>query len=55
MTPHDGEGGDGSGSARAAGAELTTAANVLKLASSHVHRAHGHSGVVRWYQGPQES
>lgn len=54
-THYDGEDGDGTGSARAAADELTTAANMLKLASSHVHRAHGHNGVVRWYQEPQES
>lgn len=54
-THYDGEDGDGTGSARAAADELTTAANMLRLASSHVHRAHGHNGVVRWYQEPQES
>lgn len=48
-THYDGEDGDGTGSARAAGDELTAAANMLRLASSHVHRAHGHNGVVRWY------
>lgn len=51
-THHD---GDGTGSASAAADELTTAANMLRLASSHVHRAHSHNGVVRWYQEPQES
>lgn len=54
-THYDGEDGDGTGSARAAADELTTAAKKLRLASSHVHRAHGHNGVVRWYQEPQES
>ncbi|AQP45888.1 hypothetical protein ACWIFB_16390 [Dietzia sp. NPDC055340] len=54
-THYNGEDGDGTGSAHAAADELTTAANMLRLASSHVGRAHSHNGVVRWYQEPQES
>lgn len=53
-THYDGEDGDDTGSARAAADELITAANMLRLTSSHLHRAHGHNGVVRWYQESQE-
>jgi hypothetical protein len=54
-THYEGEDGDAEGSARAVAVELSTAANVLKLASSHVSRAHSHNAVVRWYPESQES
>ena len=52
---YEGEDDNRSGSPRAAAAELTTAASSLRLASNHVHRAHSHNAVVRWYPEPQES
>lgn len=54
-THYEGEDSGGEGSARAASAELATAANALKVASSHVHRAHSHNGVVRWYPEPKRA
>ena len=52
-THYEGEDGGSTGSARAAADELTTAANMLKLASSHVARAHSLNAVVRWRAEPQ--
>ncbi|RLP78575.1 hypothetical protein D9V34_17320 [Mycetocola lacteus] len=52
-THYEGEDGGTEGSARAASAELTTAAGALRLASNHVGRAHSHNAVVRWYPEPR--
>lgn len=52
-THYEGEDGDSNGSPRAAADELATAAGALKVASSHVHRAHSHNSVIRWYPEPQ--
>lgn len=54
-THYEGEDGDSTGSPRAAADELATAANALKVASSHVHRAHSHNSVVRWYPEPKRA
>ncbi len=52
---YNGEDGDTTGSTQATAAELTTAANALRVASQHILRAHGHNSVVRWYPKPQEN
>lgn len=54
-THYDGEDGNSIGSTNAAADEITTAMNALSLAASHIHRAHSHNSVVRWYDQPQES
>lgn len=46
---YEGEDGGGTGSARAAATELTTAVSALNLAANHVDRAYTCNGGVRWY------
>lgn len=51
---YEGEDGGTEGSASAAAAELTASVNALNLAANHVHRAHSHNAVVRWFDDLEE-